>query len=229
MSVGAGSLRQKCVLLIAACGHAPPHELDYAEARRSFHTRLLREGPSPQPAEPVPVAADAHEVTYTSGALQLRAWVSNTSGAPKPAVVYVHGASAFRLDHWEATRPLRDAGFVVMTPILRSENGSAGAYSLFYDEVDDIVSAAEALARLPGVDPTHIYLAGHSNGGTLVMLAAMTSSRFRAAAALSGLVDASGIRGDPTDVPFDQANPAEYRMRSAIQFPGSFKCPVRIY
>src|SRR5678816_999790 len=72
-----------------------------------------------------------------------------------------------------------------MTPILRSENGSPGAYSLFYDEVDDIVAAAEALAQLP--------------------------------------------RGDPTDVPFDQTNPEEYRMRSAIQFPGSFKCPVRIY
>lgn len=222
-------MRLVCVLLIAACGHAQPHEIDYAEARRSFHTRLLREGPSPQAAEPVAVAADAHEVMYTSGALQLRAWVSNTSGAPRPAIVYVHGASAFRADHWEATLPLRDAGFVVMTPILRSENGSPGAYSLFYDEVDDVVAAAEALARLPGVDPTHIYLAGHSNGGTLVMLAAMASSRFRAAAALSGLVDASGIHGDPIDVPFDQTNPEEYRMRSAIRFPGSFKCPVRIY
>ena len=222
-------MRLVCVLLIAACGHAPLRETDYARARRSFHTRLLREGPSPQAAEPVAVAADAREVTYTSGALQLRAWVSNTSGAPKPAIVYVHGASAFRADHWEATRPLRDAGFVVMTPILRSENGSPGSYSLFYDEVDDVVAAAEALARMPGVDPAHIYLTGHSNGGTLVMLAAMTSSRFRAAAALSGLVDASAIHGDPVDVPFDQANPEEYRMRSALEFPGSFKCPVRIY
>jgi len=87
---------------------------------------VAAEGPSPQAAEPVAVAADAHEVRYTSGALRLRAWVSNTSGAPKPAIVYVHGASAFRADHWEATRPLRDAGFVVMTPILRSENGSPG-------------------------------------------------------------------------------------------------------
>lgn len=228
-AAGTGRMRIVCVLLIAACGHAPPREIDYAEARRSFHTRLLREGPSPQAAEPVPVAEDAHEVIYTSGALQLRAWVSNTSGAPKPAIVYVHGASKFRADHWASTQPLRDAGFVVMTPILRSENGSPGAYSLFYDEVADVVAAAEALARLPGVDPTHIYLAGNSNGGTLVMLAAMTSSRFRAAAALSGLVDASAIHGDPIDVPFDQTNPEEYRMRSAIRFPGSFKCPVRIY
>jgi len=223
-------MRLVCVLLIAACGHGPPHGVDYAEARRSFHTRLAREGPSPQAAGPVALAADAHEVMYKSGALQLRAWVSNnTSGAPRPAIVYVHGASAFRPWHWESTKPLRDAGFVVMTPILRAENGSPGAYSLFYDEVDDIVAAAEALAQLPGVDPTHIYLAGHSNGGTLVMLAAMTSSRFRAAAALSGIIDASGIHGDPKEVPFDQTNPVEYRMRSPIHFGASVKCPLRVY
>ena len=224
-------MRPLICLLVSACGHAAPlHTVDFAEARRSFHTRLVREGPSPQGGAAVTVAADAHEVPYTSGALQLRAWVSNTpSGAPRPAVVYVHGASAFRAGHWEATRPLRDAGFIVMTPILRSENGSPGAYSLFYDEVDDVVAAGEALAKLPGVDPTRVYLAGHSDGGTLVMLAAMTSTRFRAAAAFSGLVDASGLRGDPTEVPFDQTNAEEYRMRSAIEFPGSFKCPVRIY
>jgi len=30
-------------------------------------------------------------------------------------------------------------------------------------------------------------------------------------------------------VPFDQTNAEDYRMRSAIEFPGSFKCPVCIY
>lgn len=223
--------RWLCVGLMA-CGHtaAPSHAIDFAEARRSFHTHLVHAGPSPQAATAVPVAPDAHEVTYASGALTLRAWVSNlSSGPPRPAVVYVHGASAFRADHWAATRPLRDAGFIVMTPILRGENGSPGAYSLFYDEVDDVIAAGEALAKLPGVDPRRIYLAGHSNGGTLVMLAALASTRFRAAAAFSGLVDASGLRGDPPDIPFDQTNAEELRMRSAIEFPGSFKCPVRIY
>lgn len=224
-------MRPLICLMLLACGHAaPPRPLDFAEARRSFHTRLVHQGPSPQVAGPVAVADDAREVPYTSGGLQLRAWVSPPAdGPPRPAVVYVHGASAFRADHWAATRPLRDAGFIVMTPILRSENGSPGAYSLFYDEVDDVVAAGEALAKLPGVDPNRVYLAGHSDGGTLVMLAAMTSPRFRAAAAFSGLVDASGLRGDPTEIPFDQTNPQEYRMRSAIEFPGSFKCPVRIY
>ncbi len=222
--------RVACLVVLIACGHAAPRAPDYAEARKTFHTHLLREGPSPQAAAPLTLAADAHEVTYRSGPLELRAWVSNVPpGPPQPAIVYVHGASAFRIDHWEATRPLRDAGFVVMTPMLRAENGMPGAYSLFYDEVDDVIAAGDALAKLPGVDPSRIYLAGHSNGGTIVMLAAMATTRFRAAAALSGIVDSSGIRGEPSDVPFDQSSAEEYRMRSAIEFPGSFKCPLRIY
>jgi hypothetical protein len=36
---------------------------------------------------------------------------------------------------WEDAKPYRDAGFVVMTPMLRGENGQAGAWSYFYDEV----------------------------------------------------------------------------------------------
>ena len=57
---------------------------------------------------------------------------------------------------------------------------------MFYDEVDDVLAAAEALADLPEVDSGHLYLAGHSAGGTLALLAAMSSQRFRAAASLSG-------------------------------------------
>jgi dipeptidyl aminopeptidase/acylaminoacyl peptidase len=219
------------VVAVACHGNAPRSTSDYAEARRSFRTKLVRQGASPQQAPPLALPADAREVPYRSGALTLRAWVSKTdaTGARRPAVVYVHGGSAFGNDDWDQAKPFRDAGFVVMTPILRAENGQPGAYSLFYDEVDDVVAAAEALAREPGVDPARVFVAGHSNGGTLATLAAMASSRFRAAAALSGLTDASGLRGDPESVPFDQTNPTERRMRSAVAFAGSLQCPYRIY
>lgn len=217
-------------LVLIGCGRsAKPHDIDYAAARRAFHTKLVHVGPSPQQWQPVEVAADAQEVTYTSGALALRAWISKPAGLNRPAVLFVHGGSAFGADDWEMTRPFRDAGFVVMMPILRGENGSPGAFSLFYDEVDDVLAAGEALAKQPGVDASHVYISGHSNGGTLTMLAAMSSTRFRAAAPLSGLVDATGIAGPPEQVPFDQTDPNEGRMRSVIAFAGSFKCPVRIY
>lgn len=193
------------MILVIACGSARAPSADYADARRAFRTKLLRRGPSPQVAAPLVLAPDADEITFRSGDLTLRAWISKAGpGPPRPAIVFVHGASAFRADHWAGTQALRDAGYVVMMPILRGENGSPGAFSLFYDEVDDVVAAATALTSRSDVDPTRIFVAGHSNGGTLAILAAMTSSRFRAAAALSGIVDASGIRGAPSDVPFDQ-------------------------
>src|SRR5262245_9425135 len=70
---------------------------DYAEARRAFHTKLVREAPSPQPYEPVTAPVDAHEITYASGKLQLKAWVSEAKeGDTKcPGLLFLHGGFAF--------------------------------------------------------------------------------------------------------------------------------------
>jgi hypothetical protein len=43
-------------------------------------------------------------------------------------------------------------------PVLRGENGQQGKYSLFYNEVEDIVAAAEYLAKLPSIDAAHWYV-----------------------------------------------------------------------
>ncbi len=62
----------------------------------------------------------------------------------------------------------------------RSENNRSkrerppGFFSMFYEEVDDVLATADYLAKLPGADLGHIYLAGHSAGGTLTMLATLT-------------------------------------------------------
>ncbi len=39
-----------------------------------------------------------------------------------------------------------------MMPIFRGENGQSGAFSCFYDEVDDVPAAAEYLIKQPYVD-----------------------------------------------------------------------------
>ena len=52
---------------------------DYAHARQNFHTKLLREGPSPQPSSPAAVPEGVLEVEYASGKLQLKAWLSKPS------------------------------------------------------------------------------------------------------------------------------------------------------
>jgi dipeptidyl aminopeptidase/acylaminoacyl peptidase len=207
---------------------------DYVAARKAFRSHLVKHGPPPQTAEPLGAPADAREVSFESGGLKLTAWVSrddaDSTGSPHPAILYLHGGFGFDSGDWAATRPFRDAGFLVMAPILRGENGQPGEFSAFYNEVDDVVAAADTLARQPGVDTTHIYVAGHSVGGTLTMFAALASTRFRAAAAFSGAPDqGSWIAPQLEIAPYDTWDEAEYRIRSPLAFATSFKCPVRLY
>src|SRR5262245_51149962 len=116
----------------------PEQTEDYAQARTHFQTKLLHQGPAPQEWDPVTRPPGVDEVEYISGGLRLKAWVSHPEAKPvrQPAVLFLHGGFAFGEDDWDMTKPFRDAGFVVMTPILRGENGLPGAYSMFYNETD---------------------------------------------------------------------------------------------
>lgn len=206
---------------------------DYAIARVHFHTRLIKQAPAPQTWQPYTMPDDVLAIDYESSGLRLKAWMSRPpSSGRHPAVLFLHGGAAFGADDWRMSQPFRDAGFIVMTPILRAENGQPGSYSLFYDEVDDVLAAAEVLARQPGIDAKRIYLAGHSAGGTLALLAALTSQRFRAAASFSGDPDFesfAALPGAEAIIPYAPGDPAELRMRSALVFATSFKCPTRMF
>jgi dipeptidyl aminopeptidase/acylaminoacyl peptidase len=172
------------------------------------------------------------EVEYPSGDLRLKAWVNRPAkaGHKHPAVLFLHGGFAFGLDDWAVSRPFRDAGYVVLTPMLRAENGQPGAFTLFYDELDDVLAAAEFLSQQPYVDDKRLYVAGSSAGGTLALLAAEASPRFRAAASFSASPDqALLVRHAKLDLPFDKGDPRELQLRSPLAYAASFKCPVRIY
>jgi dienelactone hydrolase len=208
---------------------------DYAKARETFRTKLLREASAPQ-KDPMPEIPEGVTTTeYLSGKLRLKAWINPPSNAEKnkyPAVLFLHGGFAFAKDDWDMAQPYRDAGFIVLTPMLRGENGQVGSFTLFYDEVEDVIAAADYLSKQPYVDAKEIYVAGHSVGGTLALLAAQASKRFRAAASFSGSPDQilyvkHGIRKE--DVPFSLTDPRELQLRSPLAYATSFKCPVRIY
>ena len=208
---------------------------DYAKARKQFRTKLLREASAPQ-KDPMPeTPAGVTAIEYPSGKLRLRAWINPPGNAEEnkyPAILFLHGGFAFGKEDWDMTQPYRDAGFIVLTPLLRGENGQAGSFTLFYDEVEDVLAAADYLSQQPYVDAEHIYVTGHSVGGTLALLAAQASKRFRAAASFSGSPDQilyvrHGIRKE--DVPFNLTDPREFRLRSPLAYATSFKCPVRIY
>lgn len=203
------------------------HDEDYGAARKQFQTKLRLARPSPQEYDPA-YAPGGRRISYRSGDLTLAAQVDPppADGQPRPAVLFLHGGFAFGEGDWEMPQPYRDAGYIVMTPMLRGENGLPGSFTLFYDEIDDVLAAADALAELPYVDKTQIFVAGHSAGGTLATLAAMASDKFRGAASFSGTMNQT-INEDLS--PFDTSNDLEFEMRSPVSFPGSFKCPARLY
>jgi len=206
---------------------------DYASARQKFKTRLTNWGPAPQAFADVHAPDDVDEVTFPAGGLTLRAWLTaepEVIRVRKPAVLLLHAGFAFGQEDWGMAVPFEEAGFVVMMPLLRGENGQEGDYTLFYDEVDDVLAAAEYLATQPHADPDRLFVAGHGTGGTLAMLAAMAGGRFQGCASFSGPPDLPAWAADKKElVPFDPAADDEFRMRSPLAFPRSFRRPARLY
>jgi dipeptidyl aminopeptidase/acylaminoacyl peptidase len=173
-------------------------------------------------------------IKFPSGDLELEAWVSVPAKATKkwPAVVFLHGGFGFSPEDWEMAKPYRDVGYVVLVPLLRGENGQAGSFTLFYDEVDDVLAAGEYLRKQPYVDSARLFIAGHSVGGTLTLLAVQASDMFHAAASFSGSPDQVLFTrfGIPKDaIPFDVTDKRELEVRSPLSYAKSFKCPTRIY
>jgi dipeptidyl aminopeptidase/acylaminoacyl peptidase len=231
--------------LIALAGHAPAaarggeleiRQTDYRQDRANFHTVLKRIGRAPQMAPPLAALPGVKPVEFASGELRLRAWVGvpdfpapNPEGR-YPVVIFLHGGFAFGPGDLEMAEPYKRAGFVVVMPMLRGENGQQGAFSLFYDEVDDVLAAAAFVRGLPNVDTGHIYLAGHSVGGTMAMLSGMASSDFKAVVSFSGSPDQIAFCADePGLVPFDRRHSGEFEMRSPLSYAASLKSPTRLY
>jgi dienelactone hydrolase len=194
-------------------------------ARRHTHETTLRErGPSPGDHVETDPPRGVVKVKYPSGSLELQAWYAAPLGASEsrraPALVYFHGDFAFGADDFEVVRPFLDAGYAVMTPMLRGENGNPGDFELLWGEVDDARAAIEWLALQPAVDRQHIYAFGHSiGGGIAAMLTLYPELPLRASGSCGGIYvpqtfarwAASGNNAEL--VRFDPADPNETQLR----------------
>lgn len=162
-----------------------------SEARQNFQTQILRREASPQ-KPPAPPDGLLDLVHYPSPAGDLAAYLTPNpgDGARHPALIWIHGGdSCSSIDElaWTPGPPDNDQSahqflqvdLIVMFPSLRGGSGNPGVNESFFGEVDDVIAAADFLAKLPFVDPDRIYLGGHSTGGTLVLLVAECSDRFR--------------------------------------------------
>ncbi len=160
-----------------------------SQARQGFRTVIIRDdGPAGPPDEPPPEVFLL--TTYPSPAGELAAYVSPDPGDGErhPAIIWITGGDCNSIgDVWSERDPsndqsasaFREHGIVMMFPSLRGGNENPGQREGFFGEVDDVLAAADFLEQLPYVDPTQVYLGGHSTGGTLALLVAECSDRFQ--------------------------------------------------
>ncbi len=206
--------------------------------RNGFTTSLSKRERADYPT-PEPLADLFHLEKYRSPIGDLDVYVSPSpaDGQKHPAMIWVFGGfdNSIGETAWEPATPdndqsasaFRHAGIVMMYPSFRGGNMNPGHFEGFYGEVDDLLAAADHLAQKDYVDPQRIYLGGHSTGGTMVMLAAAATDRFRAVFAFGPVDDVSGYGADM--LPFSPWDRKELSLRNPIQWLHAMKSPVFVF
>ena len=222
----------------ATPGPSTPAKRSLSEARRGFQTKVIRNDPSADPL-PAPPAGVFRIVRYEAPPGKLAAYLSPDpkDGKKHPAIIWITGGDCNSVDDsiWhkapaandQTASAYREAGIPMMFPALRGGNDNPGVREGFFGEVDDVLAAAAFLAQQEFVDPQRIYLGGHSTGGTLVLLAAASSERFRAVFSFGPAHDVAGY--GPEYRPFDSSNPRELELRSPGRWLHSMQVPVFVF
>lgn len=246
-----GSVVLLCFLLFSGChsqeariSDAETHKFDgktLLEARASFVTKL-RESPHYESERTVAIPPEGlmEMVHYPSPLGDMVAYLSPDPGDGKrhPAIIFVKGGfggigswlfEAAPEENDQSVLQFLDEGIITMTPSFRGENGNPGQFELFYGEVEDLLHALEYLRGIAYVDPERIYLAGHSTGGTLALLAATSTNGFRAIFSFGGAPDLLRVVGDGEgygNTPFNFKSRDESLLRSPIAFVGAITTPT---
>jgi poly(3-hydroxybutyrate) depolymerase len=137
---------------------------------------------------------------------------------PAPALVFFHGGSEQNAFFVEQAKAFRDAGFVVLFPMLRGENGNPGVWESLLGEIDDAAAAVRWIAAQPFVDPARIYTYGHSTGAAVALLLSLRDDMpVRLSGSSAGLYTEDSLK-KWTNAPFDVNDEHERRMRTPINF-----------
>ncbi|MCK9684485.1 alpha/beta hydrolase family protein [Scleromatobacter humisilvae] len=220
------SRRHVCASLLFASTLAPaaaaPPPASYLDRLRRFRSNLVLHGPAPQDFKPSTPPAGVREIVYPSGSLSLKAWVALPPGASPsskvPGVVFFHGGFAFAAGDFDAARPFLDAGFALLCPMLRAENGNPGSFELLLGEIDDAKAAVAWLAQQPEVDASRLYTFGHSIGGVVSALLSLHPVGIRHGGSSGGLFGTRMFDADwmKPRIPFAGSNPDERELRVLV-------------
>ncbi|MCA9085258.1 MAG: acetylxylan esterase [Planctomycetaceae bacterium] len=195
-----------------------PASEPFADLRRKFRSKLLRHTPSPDDFALESPPEGVRQIAYRSGDLELNAWyaVPETLRDQHPAVVYFHSGHAFGAADFQEAQIFLEAGFAVLTPMLRGENGNPGDFELWLGEVEDAANAIRWIADQPEIDANHIYAFGHSVGGGISAMLSLQSSDLplRHSASCGGIYSAEVLQAWGSEhCPFDPEDELECRMR----------------
>jgi len=199
-------------------------QISLTQAKQGFKTVLKPAQSDKEPVEKAPPSI-FRMVKYQAANGALPAYLSPDPGNGKkhPAIIWITGGDCNSIgDVWssaprnndQTAAAYRKAGIVMMFPSLRGGNDNRGNKEGFLGEVDDVLAAAKFLEKQPYVDAKRIYLGGHSTGGTLALLVAQSSPRFRAVFSFGPVDDVSGYGEESGFVPVDLSNEQEVKLRS---------------
>jgi dienelactone hydrolase len=206
-----------------------------AEARKGFTTKNLK-ATDPYGPLPNPPAGVFLKTKFAAPVGQLGAYLTPDpkDGKKHPAIIWITGGDYNSVDDaiWQnapasndqSASAFRKAGIVMMFPSLRGGNDNPGKREGFFGEVDDVLAAADFLAKQDYVDARRIYLGGHSTGGTLVLLTGEFSDRFRAVFSFGPVADARFY--PPQFAPFNTDDKREAELRAPLHWLHGIKSPV---
>jgi acetyl esterase/lipase len=248
--VGIGFLAIGCDVLQSISGSTPipqkasniginaNKQVTLTDAKRGFQTKIIQQK-TPGKVVPEPPAQLARIAYYNTPAGELAAYLTKPPSENQrfPAIIWISGGDSNTIDDGffqdapasndQTASAFRKAGIVMMYPSLRGGNNNPGTKEGFFGEVDDIIAAADYLAKQKFVDPKRIYLGGHSTGGTLALLVAESTRRFRAIFSFGPVEDVSGY--DTNYLPFDTSNKKELELRAPGRWIQSIQSPVFVF
>jgi dienelactone hydrolase len=207
------------------------------EAKKGFVTKIATAGEM-YGAPDTPTGSEFELIRYQSPVGPLAAYVTPDprDGQRHPAIVWITGGDNNSIgDVWspadrsndQSASAFRKAGIIMMFPSQRGGNDNPGQREGFLGETDDILAATDHLAGLPYVDPSRIYLGGHSTGGTMVMLVGACSDRYRAVFSLGPVAAAQQYGGEY--VYCDPNDDKEMALRSPIHWLHCVKTPLYVF
>jgi uncharacterized protein len=221
-----------CLLLVVVLGvwfpssaqvpqtYPPLSNMDFSSLADNAHSYAqsliersqLTSGLHPGRGEPIPDAADVHEIPvqdvsfYNWRGELLSGWLSLTSPTA-PIIILTHGTPGNRVSMLSRAAFLHNHGFNVLLFDFQSYGKSQGVMStLGMVESEDILAAISYLRSQSATQLSKIGVLGLSMGATAAVLAASRTEDIEALVAESCPVDATRVTADVPDETARQAD-----------------------